>query len=330
MVEMLGLRHLIDKEGYELPWVGIENEKGAYINEMFFSTFSKFGTTITLPRASLHHGLVERFKMGKTKLKLNAKLLGCVQKGEKVEVETSDGMKEEYDLVIAADGIHSKTRELIFGQGFLHDYGRFAWVFWIGDSETSSKGIIEIPSVGNMSFSYPTRAGRFMMVVANLEKIPATREEDIAELRRLAQHYTPQVRKDIEAINDPKKIFFDKLRYVRMPSWHKGRVVLIGDAKHAASPITGMGASMALEDAYILSKELKKMQGSGSADVEAAFKRFAKRRDPRIRKLRKVCHRMESWVMAGDSLSKIRNLLLPILPASYFTRPFAKLLASKL
>ena len=66
-----------------------------------------------------------------------------------------------------------------------------------------------------------------------------------------------------------------------LPAWHKGRVVLIGDAAHAVSPNAGQGASMALEDAMYLAKVLCEAQG----DHERAFARFERDRKPRVERI---------------------------------------------
>jgi 2-polyprenyl-6-methoxyphenol hydroxylase-like FAD-dependent oxidoreductase len=65
---------------------------------------------------------------------------------------------------------------------------------------------------------------------------------------------------------------------VDQEEWHRGRVVLIGDAAHASSPMMGQGGGMAVEDAYVLADCLR-----SAHTVEAALDRYVTRRKPRVR-----------------------------------------------
>jgi 2-polyprenyl-6-methoxyphenol hydroxylase-like FAD-dependent oxidoreductase len=66
-----------------------------------------------------------------------------------------------------------------------------------------------------------------------------------------------------------------------LPSWHDGRVILIGDAAHVVSPSAGQGASMALDDATYLAK----MQRDTAGNHERAFKEFERERKPRVERV---------------------------------------------
>lgn len=328
MVDMLGLRHLIDQKGYVLPWLGVENRKGKYINEIFFSVFSQFGTTVTLPRATLHGGIIERLKKGKTKIKLGTKFSSFVEKNEKIFAKFEDGTEEEYDLIVGADGVRSKVKESAFGKDFIRLYGWSAWVFWVEGITEYSRGVVEVPEHGGICFVYPTLDKCFAMIGTNSLHKFTTPEEKLAELRKISQTYPASIQKIVDTIPSGENVFYDELRYVDMPKWYKGRAVIIGDAKHAASPLSGMGASMALEDAYVLADELKK--NYTSAYPKIAFQKFVERRDKRMKKFRKLCHRSEGWVMASGFKLWIREFVYRVIPMSYFTKPISRLLSSEL
>jgi 2-polyprenyl-6-methoxyphenol hydroxylase-like FAD-dependent oxidoreductase len=87
-------------------------------------------------------------------------------------------------------------------------------------------------------------------------------------IERLIEHTGPPVKLNVYDIQT-------------LPSWHKGRLVLIGDAAHAVSPNAGQGASMALEDAMYLAKVLCEAHG----DHERAFERFERERKPRVERI---------------------------------------------
>ncbi|HRH94190.1 MAG TPA: FAD-dependent monooxygenase, partial [Candidatus Peribacteria bacterium] len=105
---------------------------------------------------------------------------------------------------------------------------------------------------------------------------------------------------------DAAEMYHNDDEEMHLKQWHSGRVVLLGDAIHALSPILGMGASMALEDARVLSEEIGKCDG----DVTAAFVRYHRRRLPRVRHLARwswILHRMTN---VGGPLGRIRNTFL--------------------
>jgi 2-polyprenyl-6-methoxyphenol hydroxylase-like FAD-dependent oxidoreductase len=95
----------------------------------------------------------------------------------------------------------------------------------------------------------------------------------------------------------------------RLPCWHKGRVVLTGDAAHAVGPHAGQGASMAIEDALVLAASL-----AAERRCEAAFRRFEKLRRERIEQVVKLTARNSSQKRASSWLGlMIRDLVLPFL-----------------
>jgi 2-polyprenyl-6-methoxyphenol hydroxylase-like FAD-dependent oxidoreductase len=132
----------------------------------------------------------------------------------------------------------------------------------------------------------------------------------------------------IDAVKDPNKIFRDNLTYVKMDEWVKGRVVLVGDSQHASSPITGMGASMALEDAFVLSQELK---SASVGSIDAALLNYSKRRGKRINSFHKQSSFMERWMLVKSPLLiPIRDTIARLMPARYFTDQVEKILKEKI
>ncbi len=119
------------------------------------------------------------------------------------------------------------------------------------------------------------------------------------------------------------------LATIKMHKWHKGRVVLLGDAAHAMEPYAGLGASMAMEDAYVLAGELVKI-GQGYS-LESVLNNYEKLRRKRVNEAS-----FETRILRRGLLSKswIRNKIIevfaPIIPIKYFTKNFHKLLAEKI
>jgi len=94
-----------------------------------------------------------------------------------------------------------------------------------------------------------------------------------------------------------------------LPSWHKGHVVLLGDAAHAVGPHAGQGASMAIEDALVLAACLK-----AERDCARAFWRYEALRCERIAQVVKITRANSSQKRSNGKLGLfIRDLLLPFL-----------------
>ena len=121
-------------------------------------------------------------------------------------------------------------------------------------------------------------------------------------------------------------VFADDLAHVDMQQWYKGRVVLMGDAQHATSPLTGMGASLALEDAYVLARELQ-----SSPDIDTALMRYADLRTERIKKFRQISKKIERWLMVASPVkAAIRDVVLRFIPWPYLSGKLEDLLNQKI
>ena len=96
-------------------------------------------------------------------------------------------------------------------------------------------------------------------------------EAQLAELeRRMAGDgwVRPQL---LEYMRSAPDFYFDEMSQIKMDSWARGRVALVGDAGYCCSPLSGQGTSVALLGAYILAGELKAASGDGTVDYEAGF-----------------------------------------------------------
>lgn len=323
----LGIDHKVLKAGYEIPWSAIEDKKGKILSAFFFNIFHSYGSTVAITRTALQQALVKDLESF-TNVKLGTSLSGLKQDNTGVTVTFSDGNTAKFDLVVGADGIHSEVRELVFGGNLLKYYGWNIHAFWTPQMFTSPKGAIEFSSGGKICFIYPMEdRSVVMLAIAENGKLSVENENSKEALHKIFFDFKALVDHLIDAIEDPAHIFKDSLAYVDMRRWYKGRVVLLGDARHAISPITGMGASMALEDAFVLSEEIK----NNVSDIPAALKSYEKRRDKRVKNFRKMSDFIESFMMIKSPfLSALRDLLLKVIPTSYFTRKIEKVLAEEI
>ncbi len=191
----------------------------------------------------------------------------------------------EVGLLIGADGSRSMVRDALFGDGAPKYAGYIAWRGLV-PMDRVPQGILDPPSgiyigPGHLVNRYPVRNSELLNFVAFAERaqweeegwsIRSTVEELLAEF----EGWHPDVRVFLAAV-PPEQLYkwglFDR---EPLASWHRGRVVLLGDAAHPVLPFLGHGAVLAIEDGVVLARALAESSG-----VETALWRYEAARIPR-------------------------------------------------
>jgi 2-polyprenyl-6-methoxyphenol hydroxylase-like FAD-dependent oxidoreductase len=266
---------------------------------------SLFGAPyLCMHRADLHSGLVS--VLPREIIQLNKKLVGLEQSSRQVTLAFADGTRAQADAVVAADGVHSLVREIIIGPDMPLHKGRIAYRaifpaallngFDIGRSRTKWWG------PDRHIVIYYTRADRSELYFVTSVPEPAewlTRESwsakgDVKELRQAYEGFHSDVRKVLEACPDCHK--WAILEREPLPRWSDGRVALLGDACHPMTPYMAQGAATAIEDAAVLARCLKEVDGE---DIEGAFQRYEGHRKPRTSRIQAISS-ANTWMKGGD------------------------------
>jgi 2-polyprenyl-6-methoxyphenol hydroxylase-like FAD-dependent oxidoreductase len=208
-------------------------------------------------------------------------LLSLAASGLQIRAVLSDGSSTLYDLVVAADGVHSTVRRQLWPDVSARYGGESAW-----------RGVVACPT-GLADWS--TRlchGGNFLALPIGADLVYwgalAYSEEPFEDpvggrARRFRDRFQDLAgghREVLESIVDDAAIQFSPAEEVWVEDPVRGRVVLVGDACHATTPNMAQGGSMAVEDALVLAQELG---DAGAAHVDAALARYAARRLPRTR-----------------------------------------------
>ncbi|KAL9623133.1 MAG: hypothetical protein Q9160_002647 [Pyrenula sp. 1 TL-2023] len=219
-------------------------------------------------------------------------------------VVLEDGTRQYADLIVAADGVHSILRaEVLRNQEGAQDAapsGLSTYRFIIPTSSLQENPEFHKlqPLRGNSCclFADTTRETERHMVFAGIHESDLTNESD-EDLKSLMLeefgHYHPSL---IQLFNEAPLVTDWRLDvHEPLPTWHRGKVVLIGDAAHPMLPLGAQGANQAIEDAGALGALLGGVGGTGvsvsAADVPrylALFERARRLRASRVQLLSKV------------------------------------------
>lgn len=200
------------------------------------------------------------------------------ERDDGVDVEFRSGSRRRFDLVIGADGMHSRTRRLQFGaEEQFHRYLGYAFgVFTMPNTLGLSHELTLWNTPGRAAALYATGSSEDVLhafVNFHRSEPPRGLHGDRDAQRALISEIYAQAGWEIPAIlramQDAEDLFFDTAGQIRMPSWSKGRVALVGDAAYAPSFLTGQGSSLAIVGAYMLAASL-----GGNQDHAAAFRAY--------------------------------------------------------
>lgn len=204
-------------------------------------------------------------------------IISLTQKDQFVEITFKDGQIERYDLVIGADGLHSSTRRMTFSNEDCQFFnlGSYISIFSIPNylhlnkidvSFGKDQKFIAMNSDKDPDKAFATFAFRSKKILSDI----ANEKRQKKCLRDCFYDLGWESNKILELMNDSDNFYFDIMAQIKMDSWTKGRVALLGDAGYCASPLSGQGTNLAIVGAYILAGELKSAEG----DYSLAFKRY--------------------------------------------------------
>lgn len=238
------------------------------------------------------------------------------QRRDTVFVVLSNGDREEYDLVVGADGVHSQIRAHLFGlEGFERTNLRIWWTL-LDLKDASIQEPNDLFGEGEYVGVFPARHGLTgVLFLATMHHEPEPPGERIALIRNRFADFGWLVPTVLEALQDQTTCFGANIEQVDLHEWHKGRIVLLGDAAHAVSPTTALGGAMALEDAHVLAEELRKVDAT---QIELALERYVARRRPRVAQVHHTSDFL-IWLASMDSptLTFMRKQIMHLLPSSF-------------
>lgn len=239
-----------------------------------------YPANVGIARPALHKVLGDRAIASGARVRLGVTAAALDDTGESVGVRFSDGTDGTYDVVVGADGLYSATRAAIFpGAPRPQFTGQAVWRYNLRRPEEldSLRAYAGAIGVGLVPLS---RELMYIYVVTPEPGNPRYPREGLAaKMRERLAGAPPGIAELAARITDDEGVVYKPLEWIFLEGdWHKGRLVLLGDAVHATTPHLGQGAGMAIEDSIVLAEELKRAD-----DPESAFKAFRDRRFERCK-----------------------------------------------
>ena len=229
-------------------------------------------------KADVSRALFERTRQD-TEYLFDNTITALRQERDRVVVEFESGPAREFDLVVGADGLHSRTRRLAFGpeSRYVRGLGIFGALFTTDNYLRLDHTGLMFNTPGRSALAFAARDDTELRVGLSFvaDGLRYDRHDRRQQETIVAEHFADggwQVPRLLDAMRIADDFFFDSSSQVVVDRWSAGRVVLLGDAGYCAAPTAGRGTSQALIGAYLLAGEL----GAG-ADHEAAFERYEKR-----------------------------------------------------
>ncbi|MGA9544653.1 MAG: FAD-binding domain [Candidatus Sulfotelmatobacter sp.] len=281
IADRMGLLPEIRRKGYVFREVRIVDRSGKRVSGFPVDAFTRMtrGRYVSLPRGELAASIFETIE-GKVETIFGGSVARIEQTERSVQVTFESGGTREFDLVVGADGLHSRVRELVFGEEsrFEKYLGYKAAAFAVeGYRPRDELVYVMYTQVGQQVGRLAMRGDRTMFLFTFADE-DATGGDDLPAQKALLRKRfegsgweCPQI---LEALDAVDELYFDRVSQIRMDPqeglWTRGRVTLVGDAACCVSLLAGQGSALAMVGAYVLAGELCRAQG----DYAEALKRY--------------------------------------------------------
>jgi len=230
---------------------------------------------------------------------------------EGIEATFEKGPRRTFDLVFGCDGVHSAVRRMWFGDEaeyayFLEQY----FSITIVDKlliEQNTLQLFNVPGKAVMLNAYKNKTD-IVLAFASEKEIPYDYRNEVQQRRIIEEQFAGvgwRVHELLCEVRGSTSFYFDKLSQIRMPSWTKGRVALVGDAGYCASPAAGMGGSLAIDGAAALADAMR----AHPTDLSRAFREYDVSFRPFIDEIQEQAVKigLESLVPRTEEAIRARN-----------------------
>lgn len=316
-LDTIGVGDLVRDVGTPTTEIVLQSWNGKKLGE--FGSPAGMESSRFVWRADLYRTLYDEAARRGIRIVHGKRLVAAEETADGVTAHFEDGTQAQADVLIGADGIRSTVRTLIDPNAPRPHYGG---LFSFGAPVRNSG----LPSTrGKMHMTFGKRAflgyqlhedstGVWYVNLPHPEPMTAAEAGKVSPekwLSVLSEAFTDDrvPAKDLLRRTDPADLMIGgpMENMPTVPAWSRGRMVLIGDAAHAASSSSGQGASLAIESAVQLARSLRDLP------YAEAFRAYENLRRPRVERIIKNANRTNSNKAAGPVGRVLRDILLPVI-----------------
>ena len=285
IAESMGLTQRIRELGYAVKELRLVDRQGNRVGGLAVSVFRQLteGRYTSLARGDLASLIFEALG-GRVETLFGNSISALEEHSSGVRVGFDSGPDREFDLVIGADGLHSRVRQLAFGDQnkFEKRLGYKVAAFEIeGYGARDELIYVSHTLPGKQIARFTLRDDRTMILFVFRDDLPeiaglAADETPRAVLHRVFGSTGWECSEILAAMDQSDSLYFDRVSQIRMERWCQGRVALVGDAAACVSLLAGEGTGLAMTEAYVLAGELHAAGG----DFASAFANYERRLQP--------------------------------------------------
>jgi 2-polyprenyl-6-methoxyphenol hydroxylase-like FAD-dependent oxidoreductase len=302
VAEIMGLLPQLKRLSYDMSEVRFVDDAGrtagGFSADLLRSAVG--GRYFSIPRSDLA-GEIYRSLEGRVETIFGDSITSIEQDDAAVRVTFHHAAPRQVDLVIGADGLHSRVRQLVFGPeaDFEKYLGYYVASFTVEGYPHRDEGdFVSYGVPGRQIARYALRGNRtaFFFNWAEDRKLPFDHRDVVAQKELLAQRFggagweTDAILAMLPSCSD---LYFDSVSQIRMDRWSTGRVALLGDAAFCPSLLAGQGTAFAMIAAYVLAGELDRAHG----DFARAFKNYDTTLRTFIESKQQSAPRFGSWLV---------------------------------
>lgn len=236
--------------------------------------------------------------------------------GQRVHAEFEHSPPGDFDLVLGADGLHSKVRSLVFGPEA--DFERYVGLTVSaleleGYRPRNELVAITQTTIGVQTLRVSLRDDTTLVLFTFRNDRPVPLHDVAAQhefLRTRLSHIGGEVPGILVQLAQAKTFYMDRASQIRMPSWSRGRIALLGDAAASPSLLAGQGSALAMVEAYVLAAQLRHAQGNHGR----AFAAYQQQLQPMIEEKQDAALRLDT-VFAPANRRKLwlRNVTMRLM-----------------
>lgn len=311
ILKRMGILEQLRSRALNLKMIEFKNPDDVTEGSLLIKKDAEEGAEIEIERTTLVQILFNNLK-DDVEFIFNNSICALNETKENIQVTFKNGLQQVFDLVIGCDGTHSGVRKIWFGDET--EYAHFLEAYF--SISIVNKTLIKqntmqfynVPGKAYMLNAYKDKTDIVFCFLSEKE-IPYDYRNIEQQREIILQQFAGEGWRTTELLAEiaqSTNFYFDKFCQIKMPSWTKGRVALVGDAAYCASPAAGMGGSLAVEGAAALADALAKHNGN----FDSAFQEYNNNLRPFIEEVQADAkyNVKEKFIPATEEAIRKRNM----------------------